>query len=112
MGHIEALKSCLNHNFIPGLLTFGSVIMALHYEDVVTHFEGCPIPYVYGPSGTGKTCSVQEGLSLVGLHKGAFFKKSCSESWLRERSAKSTLPFTVDDPKKRKNSLMTSMTKE
>jgi hypothetical protein len=98
--HMETLKSCLNHNFIPGLLTMGSVIMTFHYENIVELFDGCPIPFLYGPSGTGKTLSVRKGLSLVGMHKGAFFKKSCSEKWLRERSAKSTFPFTVDDPKK------------
>ena len=48
-----------------------------------------------GDSGTGKTTSIMAALSLFGIH--TLFSMG-TNAGLLERSARSTIPFGVDDP--------------
>lgn len=103
---INAMKTCLKHNFLSGLLTMASALMTLHYECILKVFDGCSIPFVYGPSMTGKSTSVRCALSLLGMQKWGFFKKSTSTKWFYDRCCRSTLPFTIDDPSANQNALI------
>ena len=90
-----SLKKCLNHNFLPALLIVAGAVMSFHYRVVVTKYQGCAVTVASGDSGTGKTTSIKAALSLLGIH--TLFSKG-TNAGLLERSARSTIPFGVDDP--------------
>lgn len=107
------MKQCFKHNFIPSVMCLGGILMALHYQTVLENYEGCSIPFLYGPSQTGKTNSSKIALALLGMLKRGFYKKSTSQKWFLERCSLSSMPFVIDDPrdiKDRKSSSATVQT--
>lgn len=56
-----------------------------------------------GPSATGKTTAIRVGLSLFGCANNNVFVKGTNRGFL-ERSSMSTLPYGIDDPKRRSKS--------
>ena len=80
-------------------MTVSSVLVCLHYEKVRKHYDGCPIPFVYGESQTGKSQSCKTALSLVGMHKRGFYKKNTSQKWFQDCCSMSSMPFSIDDPR-------------
>ena len=59
---------------------------------MIAKYQGCAVTVASGDSGTGKTTSIK---SLFGIH--TLFSKG-TNAGLLERSARSTIPFGVDDP--------------
>jgi hypothetical protein len=91
-----SLKRCLNHNFLPGLLVVAGAVMSFHYRAVIKKYQGCSVTVASGASGTGKTTSIKAALSLFGI--STMYSKG-TNAGLLERSARSTIPFGIDDPK-------------
>ena len=72
--------------------------MALHYQTILSHFFFCPIPLALGhSSGTGKTTAVRCALSII-LLGVLCLSKGTTEKYA-DISARSSLPFAIDDPK-------------
>ena len=78
---LVSVKKRFKHSCVPGIMTIGSGIMSLHYEAILEHFEGCPVPFLYGPSQTGKTQLSKILLYMLGMQKKAFYKKTTSQKW-------------------------------
>ena len=66
---LECMQLCFKHNFISSLSACSSILMILHYEKIRVNYEGCPIPFLYGESQTGKTGTAKLASSIVGMHK-------------------------------------------
>lgn len=93
------MKKCFKHNFISSVMGISAVVMALHYEAIIDVYEGCPIPYLYGCSQTGKTQTCKTALALIGMQRKGFYKKSTSKKWFLDRCSMSSMPFIIDDPR-------------
>lgn len=93
------MQKCFRHNFIPSVMGLASVMMALHYETLLEFYEGCPIPFMYGRSQTGKTQTCKTALALIGMQQRGFYKKSTSQKWFLDRCSMSSMPFVIDDPR-------------
>ena len=106
---LECMQLCYKHNFVASLLTCSSVVMSLHCEKVRNNYEGCPIPFLYGESQTGKTGTAKVACSIVGMHKRGFYKKNTSQKWFQDRCSMSSMPFTIDDPRERDRSGKTTV---
>ena len=106
---LECMQLCFKHNFISSLLACSSILMGLHYDKVRAHYEGCPIPFFYGESQTGKTGTAKIASSIVGMHKRGFYKKNTSQKWFQDRCSMSSMPFTIDDPRERDRSGKTTV---
>ena len=63
---MKTMKLHYGHNFIPSVMTMASAILALHYESMLKKLKSCPIPLIFGDSGTGKTTALLCGLALYG----------------------------------------------
>lgn len=100
---LVSVKKCFKHNYVPGIMTIGSGIMSLHYEAILEHFEGCPVPFLYGPSQTGKTQLSKILLYMLGMQKKAFYKKTTSQKWFLDRCSMSSMPFVIDSPRDMKD---------
>ena len=94
-----SMKGCFKHNYIPSVMTVAAALLALNYETVLKAYEGCPVPFIYGPSQTGKTQSCKTALALLGMLQRGFFKKTTSQKWFLERCTLSSMPFVIDDPR-------------
>lgn len=93
-----SIEKCFKHNFIPAVMSLASSFMSLHYESILEFCEGCPVPYLYGSSQTGKTQTCKVALALVGMHKKGFYKNNTSQKWFLDRCSLSSMPFGIDDP--------------
>ncbi len=99
----SAVKVCLKHNFIPGLLVIAGAAMSFYYTEIVKLYGGCSIVVATGPAATGKTTSIKLGLSLFGCSNNNMFVKGTNRGFL-ERSSLSSLPYGIDDPKSKSRS--------
>ena len=95
---MKTLQSCLQHNFLSGVLFLGGGAMCFHYRKVIDLFECCPQILATGPPSTGKTLSMTAALSLFGANNNKNHYNTCSKSFCLQRSAASTIPFAIDDP--------------
>ena len=93
------LKKCFKHNFVSSVMAVASAVMSLHYETILEYYEGCPVPYLYGISQTGKTQACKTALALIGMQKKGFYKKNTSQKWFLDRCSLSSMPFVIDDPR-------------
>ena len=93
---IRLLQTC-KHNDISALLTLSGMLMAFHYESVLSLWSGCPIVIAIGLPETGKSTAIKLGLSMVGMDESSKYV-SGSTTFFLERSSLSTLPFGIDDP--------------
>lgn len=93
------MKKCFKHNFVPAVMALASSVMCLHYETILELYEGCPVPYLYGVSQTGKSQACKAALALVGMQKKGFYKKNTSQKWFLDRCSLSSMPFVIDDPR-------------
>ena len=53
-------------NFVPALLVLGGMGLALHYEELLTLYDGIPLILAYGLPVSGKSLAVQIAMSLIG----------------------------------------------
>ena len=56
----------MGRNFVPALLVIGGMGLALHYEELVTLYDGVPLILAYGLPVSGKSLAVQIAMSLIG----------------------------------------------
>ena len=56
----------MGDNFVPALLVLGGMGLAIHYEDLVSHYDGVPLVLAYGLPVSGKSLAVQIAMSLIG----------------------------------------------
>lgn len=96
---LQHLKVTMKHNFIPGLLLFGSCAMVMHYHTILEKFMFCPVRIVCGQSGTGKTTALRCGLAICGSHPARFYSKASLKRY--DLCSDSHLPLGIDDPRSR-----------
>ena len=94
---MESLKAKYSHNFLPCVLAMASAVFVLHYQLMLSKLKSCPVPLLFGNSGTGKTTALLCGLALYGAHDTRFYSKVTKEKVL-QLCASSSLPVAVDDP--------------
>ncbi len=58
---------------------------------------GCPITVLKGEPETGKSLTLRCALALIGAVLSSYYVKG-TNAYFIERSAKSTLPYAIDDP--------------
>ena len=83
---VVRLLRCCKHNALSSLLTVSGVLMAFHYETIVSLWGECPITVGFGPSETGKSTAIKLGLAMVGMDETAKYV-SGSAAFFLERSA-------------------------
>ena len=79
------------------ILALGATAMALHYSTIIQRNHHCHIPFLTGPSGTGKTTALRSGLSLLGAHEQRFFSRGTTEKY-SIHCCESSFPIGCDDP--------------
>ena len=94
MGH---LQNHFQHNFMPCVMTMAAGVLCLHYETMLKKWKNCPIPLVFGNSGTGKTTALLCALALYGAQDTHFYSKVTKEMVLHICSS-TGIPIGVDDP--------------
>lgn len=95
---INHLKMIMGHNFYPSLLVLGATAMATHYSTILGKFLYCPVPFIYGHPGTGKSTVLRCGLSILGCAEQRFFSKATKEKYA-SLCSESRLPLVIDDPR-------------
>ena len=75
--------------------------MSFHYRTIIQMYGGCAVTVATGRSSTGKSTSIRAALALFGCAHNGIFSKGTNAGML-ERSARSTVPYGVDDPCKAK----------
>jgi ATP-dependent phosphoenolpyruvate carboxykinase len=45
----------LSPNALVGVLTLAALVMCLHYDTMMSTLVNCPVPFLFGKPGTGKT---------------------------------------------------------
>lgn len=91
------LQKHFQHNFFPCVMTMAAGILSLHYQTMVRKWKNCPIPLVFGNSGTGKTTALLCALSLYGAQDTHLYTKITKEMVLQICS-NTGIPIAVDDP--------------
>lgn len=94
---LATLRIIMHHNFYPSVLALGATAMALHYSTIIKHSHHCHIPFLTGPSGTGKTTALRSGLSLIGAQEKRFFSRGTKEKY-SQHCCESSFPIGCDDP--------------
>lgn len=97
---MKNLRNHYGHNFIPCVMTIASAILALHYQSIQRKLKSCPVPLVFGDSGTGKTTALLCGLALYGAQDTHFYSRVTKEKVLQICTL-SSIPVGVDDPQSR-----------
>ena len=97
---MESLQAHFSHNFVPCVMAIASAIFVLHYQLFLSKLKLCPVPLLFGDSGTGKTTALLCGLALYGAHDTRFYSKITKEKVL-QLCVSSGLPVGVDDPQSR-----------
>ena len=97
---MQNLKAHFAHNFLPCVMTMASGILCLHYQTMLKKWKNCPIPLVFGNSGTGKTTALLCALALYGAQETHFYSKITKEKVL-QICASTGIPVGVDDPQSR-----------
>ena len=99
--HLLSLVNCmqetLQHNFYAGFLALGAAEIALDYTTIMKEFHYCPVPFLTGPSGTGKITVLKCVLALFGGHNTRFFSRGSKESYTLH-CCQSGVPIACDDP--------------
>lgn len=98
MALINHLQIMMGHNFYPSLLTLGATAMATHYTTILKKFWYCPVPYIFGAPGTGKSTALRCGLSLLGCEKQRCVSKGTKEKYV-SLCSESSLLLAIDDPR-------------
>ena len=78
-------------------MTMAAGIISLHYQTMLKQLQNCPIPLVFGASGTGKTTALQCALSLYGAQDMHFYSNITAENIL-QICANTGIHVGVDDP--------------
>ncbi len=97
----STLKEALGDNKYRSLLAIGATIASLHYSKIVnqsTGFGFFPIFSAYGDPQTGKTTSLQAGLSLLGLHHEGIMSRYTVSAIYEQSKLRSGTPLVWDDP--------------
>ena len=94
---LGCLEETLQHNFHSGVLALGAAGMALQYDAIMKEMHYCPMPFLTGPSGTGKTTALKSALSLFGGHNTRFFSSGSKESYALH-CCQAGVPIACDDP--------------
>ena len=94
---MASLQSHFQHNFLPCVMTMAAGILCLHYQMMLQKCKSCPIPLVFGDSGTGKTTALLCALALYGAQNSHFYSKITKEMVLQICS-NTGIPIGVDDP--------------
>ena len=97
---LTTLRDNFEHNFIPCVMTMAAGILNLHYQTMLKKWKNCPIPLVFGASGTGKTTALLCALALYGAQETHFYSKITKEKVL-QICANTGIPVGVDDPQSR-----------
>jgi len=95
---LNQLKTTMQHNFFPALLTIGACAMALHYVTIKKELGFCPVPIAFGNPGTGKTTSLKCGLSMMGLLPQRLWSNATKEMFL-QLCCSGYMPLGIDDRK-------------
>ena len=94
---LPELRKHFKHNFFPCVMTMAAGVLSLHYQSMIRKWKNCPIPLMFGESGTGKTTALFCALSLFGAQETHFHTKITKEMVLQICSNTGT-PIAVDDP--------------
>ena len=96
---LQALRSRMQHNFYPCVLTMAGTVVALHFQSFIAKLKSCPITLAYGPgeSGSGKTTALHCLLSLIGADELRFFRELTLAKVLQLCSTTNIL-LALDDP--------------
>ena len=97
---MASLRDHYQHNFVPCVMTMAAGILCLHYPTMLKKCKSCPIPLVFGSSGTGKTTALLYALALYGAQDTHFYSKITKEKVLQICSH-TGIPIGVDDPQSR-----------
>ena len=82
------IRAISKHNLVPTLIMVAGAIQCFHFEMVVECFGHCPIPVACGEAETGKSTTLQAGLSLFGCDEIGMCVNA-SNSILLERACSS-----------------------
>ena len=80
---LPVLRKHFKHNFFPCVMTMAAGVLSLHYQSMIRKWKNCPIPLMFGESGTGKTTALFCALSLFGAQETHFHTKITKEMVLQ-----------------------------
>ena len=93
----EHVRKVMKHNFYPCVMAIACGALALHYNTILDKFLFCPVPLLYGDSGTGKTTALRCALSLMGISEQRFYSRGTTQKYV-ELCCDGILPLAIDDP--------------
>ena len=99
---VSQLKSSMQHNFFPCILTMASGIIVLHYRLFQKKLTFCPVPLAFGSSGTGKTTALKCTLGMLGIASNRLYCDVTKEK-IVDLCCQSGMPLGVDDPRSKGN---------
>ena len=94
---VSTLEATMAHNFFSFIMALGATAMAMHYATIIQCNHQFHVPFLTGPSGTGKTTSLRSGLSLFGAHETRFYSRGTKEKYALH-CCESSFPIGCDDP--------------
>ena len=65
-GLLDALPNVFGDNTPAAIFAIGGMALRLHYATIVQAMKFCPIVFMFGPPGAGKTTALNMGLQLTG----------------------------------------------
>ena len=84
-------------NALVGVLTLAAGAMCLHYGTMMSTLVNCPVPFLFGEPGTGKTTALRCALGMTGSLPHRLLSRATVASVLSICSG-SSVPIGLDDP--------------
>ena len=93
----DALLNVFGNNTQAAIMAIGGMAMSLHYATIVKTMKFCPIVFMFGHAGVGKTTALNMILQLTGGIKNRIVSNATRQEVLGY-CAQSPVPIGLDDP--------------
>ena len=96
-GLLDALPNVFGDNTPAAIFAIGGMALRLHYATIVQAMKFCPIVFMFGPPGAGKTTALNMALQLTGGISNRLVTNATRPAILGY-CAQSPFPIGIDDP--------------
>ena len=72
---LAVLRKHFKHNLFPCVMMMAAGVLSLHFQSMIRKWKNCPIPLMFGESGTGKTTALFCARHSSGCRKLTYIPK-------------------------------------